>query len=94
MVLIRGVVRRLVIVFVINVTAEDGEQTHRIGLTVVAILQMAGHFDAVLGHDQLVDFFSLPQFFFEQSAVFVGIGNLCTEVVIQLVVGDSPMAVL
>ena len=46
--------------FIINVTAEDGEQTHRIGLAVMTVLQMTGHFDAVLGHDQFVDFFSLP----------------------------------
>ena len=47
-------------VFVINVTAEDREQTHRIGLAVVAILQVAGHLDTVLGHNEFVDFFSLP----------------------------------
>lgn len=47
-------------VFVIEITTEDGKQTHRIGLAVVAILQVAGHLDTVLGHDEFVDFFSLP----------------------------------
>ena len=47
-------------VFVIEITAEDGKQTHRIGLAIMTVLQMASHFDAVLGHDELVDFFSLP----------------------------------
>ena len=63
-VLIGGFVRRLMVVFgfvvVIEITAEDGEQTHRIPLAVMTVLQMTGHFDGVLGHDELVDFFSLP----------------------------------
>lgn len=47
-------------VFVIEITAEDGKQTHRIGLAIMTVLQMTGHFNAVLGHDEFVDFFSLP----------------------------------
>lgn len=47
-------------VVVVEVTAEDGEQTHRIPLAVMTVLQMTGHFDGVLGHDEFVDFFSLP----------------------------------
>ena len=45
---------------VIEITAEDGEQTQRIALALRAVPEMAGHFDAILGHDELVDFFSLP----------------------------------
>ena len=64
LILVGGVAHRLMIVFgfvaIINVTSEDGEQTHRIALAVMTVLQMAGHLDAVLGHDQFVDFFSLP----------------------------------
>ena len=52
--------RRLVVMFVINITAENREQTHRIPLAVMTVLQMTGHLDTVLGHDQFVDFFSLP----------------------------------
>ena len=47
-------------VVVVEVTAENGEQTHRFGLAIMTVLQMAGHFDGVLGHDELVYFFSLP----------------------------------
>ena len=47
-------------VFVINVTTEDGKQTHRITLAVMTILQVAGHLNTVLGHDELVDLFYLP----------------------------------
>ena len=43
-----------------NITAENREQTHRIGLAVMTVLQVAGHLDTVLGHDEFVDFFSLP----------------------------------
>ena len=47
-------------VVVVEVTAEDGEQTHRIPLAVMTVLQVAGHLNTVLGHNEFVDFFSLP----------------------------------
>lgn len=47
-------------VVVIEITAEDGEQTQRIALALWAVPEMAGHFDGVLGHDEFVYFFSLP----------------------------------
>ena len=47
-------------VVVIGITAEDGEQTQRIALTLWAVPEVAGHFDGVLGHNEFVDFFSLP----------------------------------
>ncbi|MBQ3187750.1 MAG: hypothetical protein IJB62_09400 [Alistipes sp.] len=50
--------------------------------------------DAVLGHDQLVDFISALQFLSEQFAVSVGIGDVRPEVIVQLVVGVCPSAVL
>ena len=78
---------------IVDVAAEDGEKAYRILLAAVTVLQVAGHLDTVLGHDQLVDFFSLPQFFFEKPAVFVGVGDLCAEVMVQLVVGDCPTAI-
>ena len=63
-------------VVVIEITAEDGEQTQRIALALWAVPEVAGHFDAVLGHDEFVDFLSLPQFFFEQLSVFMDFGFL------------------
>ena len=50
--------------------------------------------DAVLGHDQLVDFISALQFLSEQFAVAVGIGDVGSEVIVQLVVGVCPSAIL
>lgn len=47
-------------VVVIEITAEDGEQIQRIALALWAVPEVAGHFDGVLGHDELVDFLSLP----------------------------------
>jgi len=47
-------------VFIVEVTAEDGEQTQRIALALWAVPEVAGHFDGVLGHDEFVDFLSLP----------------------------------
>ena len=47
-------------VVIVEVTAEDGEQTHWVALTLWAISQMASHFNGVLGHDEFVDFLSLP----------------------------------
>lgn len=97
-VLVGGFVRRLMVVFdfvvVIEITAEDREQTQRIVLALWTAPEMAGHFDGVLGHNELVDFFSLPQFFFEQLCAFVTVGNLCTEAVAQLVIGNRPIAVV
>ena len=48
-----------VFVVIVEVTAEDGEQTHGVALTLWAISQMASHFNGVLGHDEFVDFLSL-----------------------------------
>ena len=47
-------------VVIVEVTAEDGEQTHWVALTLWAISQMASHLNGVLGHDEFVDFLSLP----------------------------------
>ena len=47
-------------VVVIEITAEDGEQTQRIALALWAVPEVTGHFDAVLSHDEFVDFLSLP----------------------------------
>ena len=47
---------------------------------------MIGHLYSVLRHNQLSDFLSLPQFFFEQFAVFICIGDFLTEVVRLLTV--------
>ena len=46
-------------VAIVEVTAEDGEQAHRVALALWAVSEVASHFDAVLGHDEFVDFFSL-----------------------------------
>lgn len=47
-------------VVIVEVTAEDGEQAHRVALTLWAISQMASHFDGILGHNEFIDFLSLP----------------------------------
>lgn len=47
-------------VVIIKITAEDGEQTQRIALALWTVPEVAGHLDTVLGHDEFVDFFSLP----------------------------------
>lgn len=55
---------RLMVLFgfvvVIEITAEDGEQTQRIALALWTAPEMAGHFDGILGHNEFVDFLSLP----------------------------------
>lgn len=59
-----------------QVAAQHRQQRIRITLTVLAVFQMVGHFDTVLRHNQLVDFFPLPQFFFQQLTVLIGVGNI------------------
>ena len=83
---------------VVDITAHEGDEIQRSGnaalLTVRTVFQMVGHLDGVLRHDQRIDFFSLPQFFFEQFFVFVGVGDGFTEAVIQLIVGNRPSSVV
>ena len=57
MFLTRGILRRLKVVFVINVTDKNREQACGIALAALAILKMTGHFDAVLRHNKFIDFF-------------------------------------
>lgn len=55
---------------VVDIAAHEGDEIQRSGnaalLTVRAVLQMVGHLDGILRHDQRIDFFSLPQFFLKQ----------------------------
>ena len=47
-------------------TLASGSSGNAALLTVRAVLQMVGHLDGILRHDQRIDFFSLPQFFLKQ----------------------------
>ena len=66
-------------VYVVEVASEKREQIQRsadAALTaVLAVRQVVVDLDAVLGHDQFVDFISALQFLSEQFAVTVGIGD-------------------
>lgn len=85
-------------VYVVEVASEEREQIQRSADTaltaVLAIRQVVIDLDAVLGHDQLINFISALQFLSEQFAVAVGIGDVGSEVIVQLVVGVCPSAVL
>ena len=65
--------------FIIDITAHERNEVQSSGdaalLTVRTVFQMIGHLYSVLRHNQLSDFLSLPQFFFEQFAVFICIGE-------------------